>query len=224
MRTFLWVDNSASLLAFTFTPPCGITLGVASMECSFCSLETTRLDSHHLIPRYLNGNKEDIIEVDRKHHRKIEILTQNFLKWGSFDIERWNDDEEHWLNDTCEWCGQWRGQEKVRVFTHHLVPRYLNGSDNFTIELCMSCHRRFESYFWNFLWWGNFKAKQWQDPEKSRERQRKYLKNHPEQNRKYYLGHQEKLRTQNLTYYYKHRQNCLEKMRERRRRNVKVAS
>ena len=189
------------------------------MECSFCSSETSRLDSHHLIPRYLNGSKEDIIEVDQKCHRKIEIVTQNFLKWGAFDNLEWYDNDEHWVNNSCEWCGK----KNIRVFTHHFIPRYIM-SNSETVELCMSCHRKFESYFWNFLWWRSFKAKGWQDPEKSRERQRKYLKNHPEQNREYYLYHQEKLRTQNLTYYYKHRQNCLEKMRERRRRTVKVAS
>jgi len=185
------------------------------MECSFCGSETTRLDSHHLVPRYLEGNKDDIVQVERGSHRKMEILTKNFLKWGSLDIERWNDDEEHWLNDTCEWCGQ----NNVRVFTHHLIPRYLNGSDNFTIELCMGCHRKFESYFWNFLWWGSFHPKEWQDPEKSRLRNRKYEERHPNKQKEYYEKHKGRIKQKSRTYYQNNREKCLETMRQYREKN-----
>jgi hypothetical protein len=184
------------------------------VNCQICGNSKERLDSHHLIPRYLGGQREDIIQVCRSCHRKIEILFQNFLKWGSFDSERWKDDEEHWLNNTCEWCHK----SGVRVSSHHLIPRYVNGNGD-TVELCMSCHRRFEEYFWNFLWWGSFEAEEWQDPYKSRLRNQAYLKRYPTKQKEYYEKNKEKIKQRTKRYYENNKQKCLEKQREYYRKN-----
>jgi len=182
------------------------------LKCEVCNNDSEiQLDSHHLIPRYFDGQREDIIQVCRSCHRKIEIFTQNFLKWKSLDVIYWNDNEQHWLNDSCEWCNK----TNVRVFSHHLIPRYVNG-DGDIIELCMSCHRKFESYFWNFLVWGRFHAKEWQSPHKANLRNQKYYRtpNGKEKRSNYYLRNREIIKARSLNYFYKNREKCLARFKE----------
>jgi len=126
-------------------------LAVIATECSFCSLETTRVDSHHLVPRYLEGDDKDIVEVCQYCHNSLESRFQNFLKYGQFEAIPWHDYKTTEVR-YCQHCGK----ENVRLSSHHLIPRYLSGSDEELMELCFSCHQKFERIFWNFLVWGDF--------------------------------------------------------------------
>jgi hypothetical protein len=143
------------------------------MKCNFCGSETTRLDSHHLIPRYLSGNETDVIEVDQKCHNTLESVFRNFLKYGQFTPIPWHDYETT-KAECCQHCGK----KSVRFSSHHLIPRYLDDSNEDLMELCDSCHQKFERIFWNFIVWGSLKTNKWQNYEKQLKRNREYQKNH----------------------------------------------
>jgi hypothetical protein len=145
------------------------------MKCSFCGSEVNRLHSHHLIPRYLSGTEEDIIEVCPKCHNMLESGFQNFLKYSQFEPVPWHDYETE-KSTSCELCGK----THVRICSHHLIPRYLGGDGGDTIEVCQNCHFKLEKRFWNFLVWDSFKARKWQNYTKQLQRNAEYQKlNYP---------------------------------------------
>lgn len=57
------------------------------MQCDICGKEG-KLDSHHLIPIWCGGTDEDIIEVHRGCHTRVENMFKNFIFYGTFEKPR----------------------------------------------------------------------------------------------------------------------------------------
>lgn len=57
-----------------------------------------------------------------------------------------------------------------RLNTHHLIPRWLGGTDRDTIEICDTCHAALEVRFDNFIKYGMFSCSKWENSKKRREK------------------------------------------------------
>lgn len=58
--------------------------------CQHCGrFVKKRIESHHLIPRWCGGKDEDVMEVCHSCHAKLEIIFENFIKWGNFNSPFW---------------------------------------------------------------------------------------------------------------------------------------
>jgi len=59
--------------------------------------------------------------------------------------------------------------KEARLTTHHLIPRWLDGDDGDTFEVCKECHNKLEGKFLNFLKWGAFRTREWHNRRKRTE-------------------------------------------------------
>lgn len=65
--------------------------------CEWCGKETSRLETHHLIPRWCGGDdsEENTMEVCHGSHRILETMFERFFKYGTFKgIPEWRSPED----------------------------------------------------------------------------------------------------------------------------------
>lgn len=67
-------------------------------RCEWCGKERI-LCTHHLIPRWCGGLDGDIIEACRSCHRKLEERFSNFIKYGAFQSEMWQNPKKRRVAD-----------------------------------------------------------------------------------------------------------------------------
>jgi len=71
-------------------------------KCSRCGSYGV-LHSHHLIPRWLGGQAEDIIQVCKSCHSRLDACFDYFIKYGKLrkDGRTWTDKEKEkrWKNE-----------------------------------------------------------------------------------------------------------------------------
>jgi len=77
--------------------------------------------------------------------------------------------------------------------THHVIPRFLTiSSDDDTIEICPSCHRRLDQRWCTFILWGSFNPVGWVNPVKHKARTIAWREANAERVRSYHRRSNEK--------------------------------
>lgn len=171
-------------------------------HCQICRKPTKKIYSHHVIPRWINKADTEIIEICHVCHNKIEHKFFNLIRIGQIN----NPYRNNHPNDKCErnfvcfHCrsGAW-------TVWHHLVPYWLDGTEEDIVEVCRPCHVRLENRFNNFIRYGYFTAPKWYDSTKRREyfRKRHRTEAWKQYMREYYQKNKQKIIAQKKVYYQK---------------------
>ena len=68
------------------------------------------ISSHHIIPRWCGGTNDDIIEVCRSCHKKLDYLFDMFIKYGQLKPIGWRN-----VNKTKEHAKIYRKENKISI-------------------------------------------------------------------------------------------------------------
>jgi len=178
--------------------------------CKMCDRETNRLDTHHVVPKFLGGDDKDLVYLCQHCHGKADGRFKKFLlnPFGENDYGVWH---KHSFSDIgkrkeliykqyskCAMC-----DKKVENFLsgHHVMPRFLGGTDEDIILVCRNCHSRADKIFLQYLldpfgengygiFWRNPIQKKKRDAEYYQEKKKKIK----QQVKKYRVGHREEIK------------------------------
>lgn len=179
-------------------------------QCQLCHKQVSVVN-HRVVPVWVEPNWTETIKICNGCQAKVDNLWFNVFKTGQIKTEHHTYRKEERIPKLqykrkfiCAQCGI-----KLQTDLHHLLPYWMGGTIQDSLEHCKSCHGKLESRFNNFVKYGNFKVKVHKnEPYIASDRRAYYRTRHQTKAWKqymhnYYLKHQKLLLERQRIYYEK---------------------